>query len=52
MAAITIGTLMKICEKLPSDYEVKILTSNGKTIIPGNTIEVDITNQKLILKEQ
>ena len=51
MTVLTIATLMKICEKLPPEYEVKIITANGKIIVPGNTIEVDITNQKLILKE-
>lgn len=51
MSALTIEDLKKICEKLPGDYTVEVLTSNSKIIIPGNIIEVDLSNSKLILKE-
>lgn len=51
MSALTIEDLKKICEKLPSEYTVKILTSKDKIIVPGNTIEVDLSKGILILKE-
>ena len=48
---LTIGTLKQICEKLPSDYNVKLETVNGKIIQISDTIEVKITDGILILKE-
>ena len=51
MTNLTIETLKKICEKLPSDYNVKMVTLNGKQIQLSDTIEVNIADGILILKE-
>ena len=51
MTSLTIETLQKICEKLPSDYKVKVVTSTDKHLYVSDIIEVDITNGTLILKE-
>ena len=51
MTALTIDTLKKICEKLPGDYTVKIVTSRDNYIYLTDKIEVDISNEVLILKE-
>ena len=51
MTHLTIETLKQICEKLPSDYTIKVVTSKDKHIYLNDIIEVDITNGTLILKE-
>ena len=51
MSKLTIETLMRICEKLPSDYNVKIRTVNDKDIQLSDTIEINLTNKTLILQE-
>ena len=51
MTQLTIGILKQICEKLPSDYNVKIVTRNDKQIPISDTIEVNIADGILVLKE-
>lgn len=51
MSQLTIKTLKKICEKLPEDYFVIIENSNLDKIYLSDNIEVDISNETLILKE-
>ena len=51
MSKLTIETLMRICEKLPSDYKVKLVTRNDKQIPISDTIEINIADGILILKE-
>lgn len=51
MTYLTIDKLKKICDKLPGDYTVKVVTSRDKHIYPGEIIEVDLSNGTLILKE-
>lgn len=51
MTALNIETLKRICNKLPDAYQVKVETSNGDIIHLGDTIEIDISNGNLILKE-
>lgn len=51
MTDMTIETLKQICEKLPPEYKVKVVTLRDKTIPLSDTIEVDISNGTLILKE-
>ena len=51
MAALTIETLQKICDKIPSEYTIKVETSNGTLIEVADNIEVDISKGTLILKQ-
>lgn len=51
MAALTIETLQKICDKIPSEYTIKVETSNGTLIEIADNIEVDISKGTLILKQ-
>ena len=51
MAGLTIENLKKICDRLPQEYEVIVMTPNGEIRKITNTIEVDISNGRLMLKE-
>ena len=51
MSSLTVGTLKKICDKIPDDYEIKVVTIKDKYIYLKDVIEVDISNNTLILKE-
>ena len=51
MTHLTIKTLLKICEKLPEDYTVVFETTKFDKKYLCDKIEVDISNETLILKE-
>lgn len=51
MSQLTIKTLKKICEKLPEDYLVSFENTNFDKKNLSDKIEVDISNETLILKE-
>ena len=51
MTALNIETLKQICDKLPGSYTVQVQTSNGDIINITDIIEVDLSNDTLILKE-
>ena len=51
MSSLTVGTLKKICDKIPDDYEIKVVTIKDKHVYLKDHIEVDISNSMLILKE-
>ena len=48
---LTIDKLQKVCERLPGDFKIVVVTSKGKTVYLNDIIEVDLSNNTLILKE-
>ena len=50
MASLDIKTLKQICDKLPDSYVIQVETSKGDIINLKEVIEVDISNDTLILK--
>ena len=51
MTTLTVDTLKKICDKVPGEYTVRVVTSKGDVVILKDIIEVDISSDNLILKE-
>lgn len=51
MSQLTIKTLKQICEKIPEDYFVTFEKSEFDKKYLSDKIEVDISNETLILKE-
>lgn len=50
MSKLTIEVLSKICEKLPDDYIVEFVSSDGVTYHLSDVFEVDVSEEKLVLK--
>ena len=51
MSELTIETLKEIVEKLPDDYIVQFKDIEGHIITVSDTISVDISEKKLVLKK-
>ena len=50
MTTLTIGTLKKLIEHIPEDYTVEYKNNNDSLCPLSDRVEIDISNNQLILK--
>lgn len=51
MTTLTIETLKELIEHLPNDYSVEYKNDNDIISPLGDVVEIDVSNQRIILKK-